>query len=127
VAAGVFTWAGAASAGVSVSLPRMLEAGANCLPVGLLFLGIAALAYALAPRASAGIAYGLVTVTFLWQLVSSLLGAPSWLADLTPFAHVGLVPTQPFRLGAAAAMLAIGALSAVAAIGVFGRRDLLGA
>ena len=33
--------------------PKMLEAGANCLPVALLFLGIAALAYALVPRASA--------------------------------------------------------------------------
>jgi ABC-2 type transport system permease protein len=127
VAAGVFTWAGASSAGVSVSLPRLLEAGANCLPVALLFLGIEALAYAVAPRASAGIAYGLVTVTFLWQLVGSLLGAPSWLADLTPFAHVGLVPTQSFRLGAAVAILAIGALSALAAIGIFRRRDLLGA
>ena len=123
----MFTWAGAASAGVSVSLPRMLEAGANCLPVALLFLGIAALADAVAPRASAGIAYGLVTIAFLWQLVGSLIGAPSWLADLTPFAHVGLVPTQPVRLGAAAAMLAIGAVSALAAIGVFRRRDLLGA
>ena len=66
--AGLFTWAGAASQGVSISLPRMLEAGANCLPVALLFLGIAALAYAIVPRASAGIAYGLVTVAFLWQL-----------------------------------------------------------
>jgi ABC-2 type transport system permease protein len=127
MAAGVFTWAGAASAGVSISLPRMLEAGANCLPVALLFLGIAALAYAVAPRASAGIAYGLVTVAFLWQLVGSLLGAPGWLADLTPFAHVGLVPTQSFRLVAAVSVLAIGAVSALAAIGVFRRRDLLGA
>jgi hypothetical protein len=64
---------------------------------------------------------------FLWQLVGSLLGAPRWLADLTPFAHVGLVPTQSFRVGAAVAMLAIGALSALAAIGIFRRRDLLGA
>jgi hypothetical protein len=37
------------------------------------------------------------------------------------------VPTQSFRLGAAVAMLAIGALSALAAIGVLRRRDLLGA
>ncbi len=79
----------------------MLEAGANCLPVALLFLGVAALAYAVAPRASGGIAYGLVTVAFLWQLVGSLLGAPRWLVELTPFAHVGLVPAQPFRAGAA--------------------------
>jgi ABC-2 type transport system permease protein len=78
-------------------------------------------------RASARIAYGLVAVTFLWQLVGSLLDAPSCLADLKPFAHVGLVPTQSFRLGTAVAMLAIGALSALAAIGIFRRRDPLGA
>lgn len=63
------------SAGVSVSLPRLLEGGANCLPV----------------------------------------------------AHVGLVPMQFVPPGAAVAMLAIGALSAVAAIGIFRRRDPLGA
>jgi ABC-2 type transport system permease protein len=125
--AGVLSWAGAVSAGVSLSFPRMLEAGANCLPVAILFLGIAALAYAAVPRASAGIAYGLVTVGFLWQLFGALLGAPKWLVDVTPFAHVGLVPAQPFRAGAAAIMVAIGLAAAAAAIAVFERRDLLGA
>jgi len=124
--AGLLTWAGAASQGVGISLPRMLEAGANCLPVALLFLGIAALAYATVPRASAGIAYGLVTVAFLWQLVGTLLGVPKWLVELTPFEHVGLVPAQPFRGGAAAIMVGIGLLAAVAALGVFRRRDLVG-
>ena len=37
LAAGLLTWAGATAAGVSISLARMLEAGANCLPVALLF------------------------------------------------------------------------------------------
>jgi hypothetical protein len=68
--AGLLAWAGAASQGVSIGLPQMLEAGANCLPVSLLFLGLAALAYATIPRASAGIAYGLVTLAFLWQLMA---------------------------------------------------------
>jgi ABC-2 type transport system permease protein len=122
---GALAWAGAVAAGVTVSLPRMIEAGANCLPVALLFLGIAALAYAGAPRASAGIAYGLVTVAFLWQLFGSLLGAPKWLVDLTPFAHVGLVPAQPFRTGAAIVMLAIAAAASLAAVAVFERRDLI--
>jgi ABC-2 type transport system permease protein len=124
--AGLLTWAGAASQGASISLPRMLEASANCLPVALLFLGIAALTYAIVPRASAGIAYGLVTVTFLWQLTGSVLGAPKWLLDLTPFAHVGLVPAQPFRAGSAAVMLAIAPATGLAAIWVFTRRDLTG-
>jgi ABC-2 type transport system permease protein len=124
--AGVLTWIGATSIGVHIALVRMLEAGANCLPVALLFLGIAALAYAIVPRASAGIAYGLLTVAFLWQLVAALLGVPQWLVDLTPLAHVGLVPTQPFRTGAAAVMLAAAAGCALAAIWVFRRRDLTG-
>ena len=125
--AGLCTWAGAAAGGAHISLPRTLEAGGNCLPVALLFLGIAALAYAVVPRASAGIAYGLVALAFLWQLVGSLLGAPGWLVGVTPFAHVGLVPAQPFRAGAAALMLAIGAAAALGAVRVFRRRDLLGA
>jgi ABC-2 type transport system permease protein len=70
--------------------------------------------------------YGLVAVAFLWQLFGSLLGAPRWLVDLSPFEHVGLVPGQPFRLGAAAVMLAVGVPSAATAIGVFRHRDLVG-
>ncbi len=126
LAAGLFSWAGAASQGVGESLPKMLEAGANCMPVALLFLGVAALAYAVAPRASAGVAYALVAVAFLWQLVGALAGVPHWLVEATPFAHVGLVPTQPFRLGAAAVMVAIGVAAALVALGVFRRRDLVG-
>jgi len=127
LSAGVLTWAGAAAEDVHISLARMLEAGANCLPAALLFLGLAALAYALVPRASAGVAYGLVTVAFLWQLVGALLGAPKLLLEVTPFAHVGAVPTQPFRGPAAAVMVAIGLLAAGAALAAFRRRDLLGA
>jgi ABC-2 type transport system permease protein len=125
-AAGFFAWAGAASAGVDISLADMLEAGANCLPVSLLFLGLAALAYAVVPRSSASVAYGLVTVAFVWQLVGSIVDAPRWLLDVTPFAHVGLVPTQSFRLGAAAIMVAVGAAGAAGALALFRRRDLLG-
>jgi len=126
VSAGLLAWAGAASQGVSISLLRMLEAGANCLPVAILFLGVAALGYALVPRASVAIAYGLVSVAFLWQLVGSLLGVPSWLVELTPFAHVGFVPAQPFRPGSAAVMVGIGLLAALSSLWAFARRDLVG-
>jgi ABC-2 type transport system permease protein len=127
LAAGLLTWAGAESGGVSVSLPRMLAAGANCLSVALLFLGIATLAYAVVPRASAGLAYALVTVAFLWDLFGSLLGAPKWVVELTPFAHLGLEPVQPFRVLASAIMLGIALGSALAATWLFQRRDLTGA
>jgi ABC-2 type transport system permease protein len=122
--ASVFTWLGAVSQGESVSLARMLQAGINCLPVGLLFFGLGALAYAVVPRASTGIAYGLVAVAFLWYLTGTLLGVPKWLVDLSPFQHVGLVPGAPFRPISALAMVAIGGALALGSLWAFTRRDL---
>lgn len=124
---GLLAWAGAAGKGAHVSLPRMLEAGANSLPVAFLFLALAAFAFALVPRASVGIAYGLVSVAFVWELFGALLGAPRWLLDLTPYQHVGLVPAQPFRAAAAGIMLGIAAGAAASAVALFRRRDLAGA
>jgi polyether ionophore transport system permease protein len=124
--AGVLAWAGARSQGVSVSLATMIGAGANCLPPAVLFLGLAALAYAAVPRAAAGIAYGLVAVAFLWQLFGALLGVPKWLVDVTPFAHVGLVPAQSFDAAGAAVMVALGVVVALGALWLFERRDLTG-
>jgi ABC-2 type transport system permease protein len=126
LAAGALAWLGATIQGADVSLSSMLEAGANCLPIALLFGGLGALAFALAPRAGAGIGYALVAVAFVWQLLSGVLEAPAWLRDLSPFQHVGLVPAQDFKLLPATVMLAIAALAAATAVLVFQRRDLVG-
>ena len=124
--AGVLAWSGAATQRAGVSLPDMLAAGANCLPTALLFLALGALGFALAPRAAAGIAYGLVAVAFLWDLFGALLGAPDWLLALSPFHDVGLIPGQAFKGTAAAIMLVLAACAAALAIRVFERRDLTG-
>jgi ABC-2 type transport system permease protein len=122
--AGVLAWVGAASQGADVSLGEMLEAGINCLPASLLFLALATLAYGLVPRASTGIAYGLVSIAFVWQLFGSLIGAPRWIVDLSPFQHVGLVPAKPFHVTAAIVMVALAAFLALAGMWAFRRRDL---
>lgn len=126
VTAGLLAWIGAHSAGVHLSLLKLLEAGVNCLPASVLFLGLAALAYALVPRASSAIAYGLVAIAFLWYLFGSLLGVPHWLVEATPFDHVAAVPVQAFRVGAAAIMVCVGLATAIVALALFRRRDLVG-
>jgi ABC-2 type transport system permease protein len=126
LACAVLAWAGAAAQSAGVSLSQMLEAGANCVPTALLFLGLGTLAYALLPRAGVGIAYGLVAIAFLWELVGDVLRAPHWLLEATPFQHIGLAPAQPFRTGAALVMLAIGVAAAALALLLFRRRDLAG-
>jgi ABC-2 type transport system permease protein len=125
--AGVLAWAAARSQGTDVALTGLLEAGLNCMPSALLFLGISALGFALVPRATALVAYGLVSVAFCWYLFGALLGAPQWTLDLSPFQHVGLVPAQPFKVGESLIMLAVAAAAIAAALWRFGRRDVLGA
>jgi ABC-2 type transport system permease protein len=127
LAAGVLAWAGAVIQGADVSLPKMIGAGANCLPVALLFLGLGALAFALAPRPSTGIAYGLVAVAFIWEILGALLEVPGWLLALSPFHDIGLVPGQPFEAVGAVLMLAIAAFAGILAVWVFARRDLTAA
>ena len=118
------TWAGAASQHAHVPLARMLEAGANVLPTVFWFLAVGMLAFALVPRWSTGIAYGLVALAFVWELFGALLGAPGWLLDLSPLHHLALVPAQPFRIGAAAVTTATAGAAALAAVWAFNRRDL---
>ena len=126
-ATGLLAWAGARTQGVHLSLPDALGAGANCIPAALLFLGLAALAYAAVPRAATPLAYAVVAVAFLWYLLADLLGGPAWLAKLTPFAHIGLVPVQSFRALDAVGMVAVGAAATVGALELIRRRDLIGA
>jgi len=127
VVAGTLAWAGASIEHAHVPLTRTLEAGANCLPASLLFLALGALAFAVRPRASAGLAYAVVGLTFSWELLGGLLGAPAWLRTLSPFHNIGLVPAQPFRPLAAGVMLALAAGTTVAAVLIFERRDVIGA
>ena len=122
--AGLAAWVGATAVGVHLPLPSVLEAGVNALPVAVLFLGVGAFTYGINPRAAAGITYGLVAVAFVWQLVGSLLAAPRWALDLSPFAHVALVPTQPFQPMAAVVMVAIGLLAVALSRTGFARRDI---
>jgi ABC-2 type transport system permease protein len=127
VVSGLGAALGATAVGADVSFPSLLGAGFNALPPSLLFLGIAALLFAVAPRIGAGAAYALVTLAFVWEMVGALLDVPSWMLGLSPFHQVGLVPAASFRPVPAAIMLAIGTASAALAVIRFRNRDLVGA
>ena len=121
---GVLAWAGAASQNSGVSLGSLVEAGANCVPAALCFLGLGALLFATFPRLSGGGALALVGIAFLWELLGALVSAPPWLLALSPFHHVAAVPQSAFNLQGALVMIVVALAAAVAAVEVFIRRDL---
>jgi ABC-2 type transport system permease protein len=126
IAAGLGASAGVLIVGAGVKFHSLIEAGLNCLPASMLFLGIGALLLTLVPRAGVGMAYAVVGVAFIWELLGSLIGAPSWVLGMSPFHQVGLVPGQSFRAFPAVVMVAIGLACAMASLVVFRHRDLVG-
>lgn len=127
LASAVFSWAGANATGTRIGLGELLIAALNCLPSSLLFLGLGAVVFATLPRATSGIAYGLVSAAFVWWMLGSAVDAPAWTQDLTPFHHIALIPVQDFKLVPALIMGTIGVLLCAASLALFRRRDLAGA
>jgi ABC-2 type transport system permease protein len=125
--AGLLTWVAAVSQGADLSFSRMVEAGANCLPAALLYLALGGLAFAVVPRATAAVAYGIVALTFLLEVLGALADVPGWVRAISPFHHIGLVPAAPFDTGGAIGMLAVAALAAGAAVWRFRARDIVAA
>ncbi len=127
VVAGLFTWAGAAATGAGLSLATLLAAGVNLVPAGIFVLGIGTLAYGLAPRYAAAVAYGLVAWSFLLEILGASLGLSHWLLDTSVFHHIARAPAAPVQWDMAAILIAIGIAAAIAGTLAFARRDLQGA
>ncbi|MFN8160559.1 MAG: hypothetical protein U0R52_05875 [Solirubrobacterales bacterium] len=120
-------WAGAAVKDSGVGLPDMLEAAGNTLPVVALFLGLAVMGFALAPRHTGAIAFGLVGGAYLWEQTGAIVKAPEWVLAVSPFHWLALVPSEPFDPLASVVMASVGVLAALAGLEAFRRRDLVGA
>ena len=126
--AGLLAWAGAASQGAAgLRSPTCSRRAPTASPPPCSSSGSARSRSRTLPRAATGIAYGLTSLAFVWELFGPLVGAPAWSLGLSPFHHIGLIPAEPFRATAAVVMLAIAAGAALAALWAFGRRDLTGA
>jgi ABC-2 type transport system permease protein len=125
--AGFAAWVGASSQHAQVDLTDLLRAGANVVPPAIFVLGIGALAFGLWPRAAIGVVYGLVIWSFLVEILAAMFDSNHWLRDTSPLLHIAPVPAADPNVGAAVALIALGALAAAGGIVAFGRRDLMGA
>lgn len=120
----VGTGAGASWGGADVPVREFATMAVNTVPIAICFLGVTAVAFAVAPRATTAFGFGLVGTAFVWQIVGSAIQAPQWALDLTPFAHVAPVPAEAMDVLAALVLTAIGLAGCVAAVETFVRRDL---
>ncbi len=121
---GVATWAGTRVGGGGIGFDDLLGGGLNLIPVGVFFLGLGALVFAVVPRSTAGLGYGLVAFAFLIELVGSAVKAPQWVLNLSPFTHVSPVPAVGVGWSGAIVLVGLGVGLALLAMQRFRIRDL---
>ncbi|MBF6302074.1 polyketide antibiotic transporter [Nocardia amamiensis] len=124
--AAVAMWAGAVLTDAPLGLGDALTGAANVAPVALLALGAAVLALGWYPDAVGVIGAVPVAGGFLLDVIAQSTGAPAWVREISPFAHLAAVPDAAPDWPATAALTTITA--AMAAIGLYGyaHRDLRG-
>lgn len=122
--AGLFAWGGAASQDSGVGLVNLLAAGVSMVPPALCILGVGVLALGVWPQAAAVVTYGVLTWALLIELAGGFFSSSHWLLDTSVFHHVATAPAVSPDWTSAAALLAIGAVTAAAGVLAFARRDL---
>lgn len=112
--------------GVRENSAHAVLAAAVQVPAALLFLGAAALAWALVPRFTAGIAWGGLGLAMFLGIFGPLVGLPDWAVDLSPFRHSPEPQGTDTDWSAGIVMVMLALVTGAAASVFFRRRDLAG-
>jgi ABC-2 type transport system permease protein len=95
------------------------------LPAALVFVAASALVFALLPRLTVGLGWGMLTVGFVLGQFGGLLKLPDWLRDVSPFTHTPVVPGDRVDWTPLLVMAAISIAVAAVSIPLARRRDLV--
>lgn len=123
-AAAIAIWCGATLTDAPLRFTDALAGALNPVPVALLAAGAAVLGVGWFP--SGVLAFGALPIVggYLVNVLTQSVNAPSWIAELSPWAHVAAVPDAPPDWGATLVLLLLGGVLTV--FGIFGyvQRDV---
>lgn len=94
------------------------------LPAGSVFVGLTALVFAVVPRATMALGWGLLVGGLALGQLGDLLGIPKWLQFISPFSHVPAVPLEPVDPLPIVIFLTITAALLAGAVLALRRRDI---
>jgi ABC-2 type transport system permease protein len=126
MATAVATWVGTAVVDAGLSVGDALAGALAVVPVALLSLGAAVLAWGWVPRAVLLIGALPSVGGFVWWVLGESLNWPDWARSVSPYEHLAAVPAESPDLAAISMMLVLAALLLLAGVAGFVRRDLRG-
>lgn len=122
--AAIAIWCGAQLTGAPLQFADALAGALNPVPVALLAAGAAVFGVGWLPSGVLAIGALPIIGGYLVNVLAQSLNGPSWIATLSPWAHLAAVPDAPPNWGATIVLLLLGAvLTALGAVG-YVRRDV---
>ena len=119
--------AGAAIArtgGGTDAIGRFTGAALAHVPAALVFVGVTSLIFAVLPRLTISLGWGLLTIGLVIGQLGELLQLPEWLQQVSPFFWSSALPVEELDVAAAATLVTIALGGCVAAVLALRRRDL---
>ena len=126
LAAGLFTWAGAASQASGVRFTAAIGAGLNIIPPAVAVLGVGALAIGRSPRRAAVVVYAVLVWSLLIELLNGLAVQSHWLVDTSVFHQMASAPAVAADWTSNGVMIGVGVATALVGGALCNRRDLQG-
>lgn len=119
-------WGGAALTGAALSLPDAVGGALNAMPIALLATGATVVGVGWTPHLAPALGALPLVGGFVVNAILQSIATPSWVANLSPWAHVGAVPAAPPHWTAIVVFLVLSA--ALTGFGLLGyeRRDAIG-
>jgi ABC-2 type transport system permease protein len=115
----------ALSTGDAGSFGRLFAASLAYVPAVWVVVGLAVALVGAAPRAAAGVAWGVVAYVLVATMLAGALNWPAWVGDLSPFSWTPLVPIEGWTVAAAAGLGAAVVVLLAVGFGAFRQRDLV--
>lgn len=112
-----------ASISDATQIPRMIGAGLGQWPAVVVFVGVAALMFGAAPKATV-VAWGVFAVAAIIVEFGPLLKAPQWFTDISPFTHSPRLPGGHVLAEPIIILIAVAAALLAGGLAAFRRRDI---
>jgi len=93
-------------------------------PAALVFLAVAALVFAVIPRLTIALGWGLLVIGLVIGQFGDLLQLPQWLQDVSPFHHSSAVPVEDLDVVAVLVLFGIAVVVSAVALVLVRRRDI---
>ncbi|NYF09082.1 ABC-2 type transport system permease protein [Leifsonia sp. AK011] len=115
----------AASSGDATAIGSYAGAGLAHAPAALVFVAVTALVFALVPRATIALGWGLLVLGLVLGQFGDLLALPEWLQNVSPFRYSSAAPAEAFDATSALVLVAVALAGTALALVTVRRRDLV--